>query len=98
MLTEAKESLALRTESAFNAPAPTLTQSWFAPVDTIEMSPEVPEESAPLAKRIAGEMAEQERRGRLPWATTIRLQRKTVAAPHQGRMVVGTVVRGRRVQ
>jgi hypothetical protein len=99
VLTEANESLAMRTRRGFNAPAPTLTQSWFYPTADVDMNSGAPEApAAPLAERIAGEMANQEQRGRLPWATAIRLNRKTLAAPHDGRMVVGTVVRGQRVQ
>jgi hypothetical protein len=43
-------------------------------------------------------MADQQAPGRLPWATAIRLQRQTFAVPHRGRMIVGSVLRGQRVQ
>ena len=99
VLTDANESLAVRTERGFTAPAPTLTESWFYPVSNVEMNPGAAAlAAAPLSERLADEMANHERRGRLRWATAIRLQGKTLAAPHRGRMIVGTVVRGERVQ
>jgi hypothetical protein len=99
VLTEANESLATRTERAFTAPAPTLTRSWFYPVSNVGSDTGARDiASAPLADRLSGALADHERRGRLSWATAVRLQRNTLAVPHHGRMTVGTVIRGRRVQ
>ena len=98
VLTEANETLAMRTRRGFDAPAPTLTQSWFYPAATVDMNAGAAVTATALAERIAGELLSQEKRGRLPWATAIKLQRQTLAAPHNGRIVVGTVVRGQRVQ
>ena len=101
LVTEADETLAVRTERAFTAPAPTLSRSWFYPASEIGTesgsAPSVPDAAA-LTNRIAGALAEQETRGRLPWATAVRLQRRTVAVSHRGRIVVGTVAPGQRVQ
>lgn len=101
LVTDANETLAMRTERAFTAPAPTLSRSWLYPASDVEMEPKArsaPAVDAALAERIVGAMADQEARGRLPWATAIRLRRQTLAVPHRGGIVVGTVVRRQRVQ
>lgn len=94
LVTELDETISMRINHPFAAPAPTVSSSFLYATPRRQEGKAIP----PTSGAFGAILEREQGRGRLPWATAVLLGKSAVAIALRGEFVVGMRTRARRTQ